>query len=105
MEITKKRAATDATRGAARREAARKKQKTFKQCPLRLLVFEQRPAVVPTTRRHHPPPRSVQKTLALVALARPRDPNRLFVALGVVRAHAAVDEVARHLAEREPIAI
>ena len=51
MEITKKRAATDATRGAARREAARKKQKTFKQCPLRLLVFQQRPAAVPTTRR------------------------------------------------------
>ena len=54
MEITKKRAATDATRGAARRGAARKKhlaKKTFKQCPLRLLVFQQRPAAVPTTRR------------------------------------------------------
>ena len=51
MEITKKRAATDATQGAARIGAARKKQKTFKQCPLRLLFFQQRPAAVPTTRR------------------------------------------------------
>ena len=53
MEITKKRAATDATRGAARRGAASKKhlaKKTFKQYPLRLLVFQQRPAAVPNRR-------------------------------------------------------